>query len=177
MAHCLKLEGRAVVWSHQGMSLVVRSALRRDAENMVELLNQIIERGGTTAHRRLFTDERITEHYIKPPLGISCVVAIADAGLLGFQALEWCDPDWSGPDPLPSDWAVVATFVSLKAQGLGVGRRLFEETVAAARASGVRAIDATIRKENTGGLAFYGRLGFMDYRQGNETVSKKFDLA
>ena len=45
----------------------------------------------------------------------------------------------------------------------GVGTALFAETRARARALGLRAIDATIRADNAGGLAFYDRLGFVDH--------------
>ena len=52
--------------------------------------------------------------------------------LLGFQALEWCDPDWPGDDALPADWAVIATYVDPQARQRGVGRALFAETARAA---------------------------------------------
>jgi ribosomal protein S18 acetylase RimI-like enzyme len=58
--------------------------------------------------------------------------------------------------------------------GKGVGRTLFTRTAAAAQEAGVSAIDATIRKENTGGLSYYSRMGFVDYRTGEETISKRF---
>ena len=35
-------------------------------------------------------------------------------------------------------------------------------------------IDATIRKENGGGQAFYAGIGFVDYRIGAESISKRF---
>lgn len=38
-------------------------------------------------------------------------------------------------------------------------------------------IDATIRRENAGGLAYYAALGFEDYRDGPETLSKRLALA
>lgn len=160
------------------MKSLIRPAQHTDADAMVRLLNEIIDKGGTTAHRRQFTKERMIAHYIEPPLGISCTVAIneSDGDVVGFQALEWADPNWSGPDPLPADWAVVATFVSLRCQGLGIGRKLFDVTRAAAEAAGVRAMDASIHHENVGGQRFYERMGFVDYGERGETISKKFEL-
>ena len=143
---------------------------------MSEVINPIIAKGGTTAHQQPFDEQRMIEHYIAPPYGIHCAVAVDDQKIVGFQALGWCDPNWPGQDRLPADWAVVATFVALDRHGQGIGRRLFEATLAAARAAGVRTIDATIRRENRGGLTFYGRLGFVDYRKGDATIGKRMDL-
>lgn len=141
---------------------------------MARILNTIIAFGGTTAHRVPFDERSIIDEFIRPERKISCVVASDGPQLLGFQALEWCDPNWPGDDPLPADWAVVATYVDPRAQKKGVGRALFVETATAARAARVRYIDATIRKENAGGRAYYQAMGFMDYRAGAETLSKRF---
>jgi len=142
-----------------------RSATQTDAAAMTELLNAIIAAGGTTAHLTLFKPETMQSHYINPPLGISCILAEKDGVLLGFQGLEWSDPDWQGDDPLPAGWAVIATFVSDQARGLGVGKALFAKTRAKARSAGVVAIDATIRADNVLGLAFYKSLGFETYQR------------
>lgn len=114
--------------------LVIRPAKPPDARAMVDLLNAIIARGGTTAHREPFDVDRMIADYIAPARGIACHVAERNGGILGFQALEWTDPDWAGANPLPADWALVATFVAIGAQGGGVGSRLFAATREAARA-------------------------------------------
>jgi ribosomal protein S18 acetylase RimI-like enzyme len=159
------------------MPLTVRPAEISDAEPMAELINKLIARGGTTAYRRPFDREGIVEYFIKPRYGISCAVAVEGVDIVGFQALEWSDPDTPGPDKLPSDWAVVATYVALGQHGRGIGRKLLAATLDAARAAGVICIDATIRHENTGGLTYYDRMGFVDYRMGDDAVSKKLNLA
>lgn len=74
----------------------------------------------------------------------------------------------------PPDWGVIATFVDPHAHKRGAGRALFANTVEAAKNAGVSFIDATIRKENTGGQAYYGGIGFTDYSESAETVSKRF---
>lgn len=152
---------------------LIRLAGTRDAAAMVALLNAIIAMGGTTAHRRPFDVDGMTRLYIAPPRAIACHVAERDGAILGFQALEWADPTWTGANPLPPDWALIATFVAIGAQGAGVGGRLFEASLAAARAAGAVAIDATIRRENRGGLAYYTRMGFVDYCSDNEVIAKK----
>lgn len=156
------------------MPMEVRTASPRDAGPMARLINEIIAIGGTTAHRRPFDKHRIRTEFIAATRGICCFVAVEKAQILGFQALEWCDPDWPAEDRLPADWAVIATYVAPAAHGGGIGRALFRETAASAKVVGVRFIDATIRKENQGGQAFYGSIGFVDYRSGAESISKRF---
>lgn len=144
------------------MTLDYRRATSTDAPAMAELLNRIISAGGTTAHQSRFDAERMLGHYIAPPLAISCFVALLDGQIIGFQALERADPDWQGEGKLPNDWAVIATFVAEGHRGLGVGRGLFDLSLAAARGAHVRAIDATIRADNALGLGYYSRMGFAD---------------
>jgi len=140
---------------------------------MTALLNAIIARGGTTAHRDPFDVDRMTADVIAPARGIACHVAERDGAIVGFQALEWSDPDWTGANPLPADWAFIATFVAIGMQGTGIGALLFAATRRAALSAGVRMIDATIRRENRGGLAYYSRMGFEDYWSDAEVIAKK----
>ena len=145
------------------MNPTLRPATEADALAMADLLNRIIEAGGTTAHQSRFDDARMLSHYIAPPLAISCFVAELKDEVIGFQALERADPDWQGEGKLPDDWAVIATFVGEGHRGLGVGRGLFAFTLEAARAAEVVAIDATIRADNALGLAYYAQMGFADH--------------
>lgn len=141
---------------------------------MAEILNEIIEKGGTTAYRDKFDHRRIREEFMPAKLGISCFVALSGSEVVGFQALLWCDPDWPGDNALPEDWAVIATYVDPTTQKGGIGRALFKESSRAAKDAGVRFIDATIRRENKGGQRYYQGLGFSDYRSDANSVSKKF---
>ena len=154
--------------------MILRPATTADAAEMCALLNPIIAAGGTTAHRRPFTPERMAAHYIAPPRLIACTTAWESGDLLGFQQIEWPDQTYWG-DAIPADWAVIATFVRQGHTGRGIGARLFAETCTAARAAGVMAIDATIRRENTGGLRYYDKMGFVDYRPEPERIGKRFD--
>jgi GNAT superfamily N-acetyltransferase len=161
------------------MPLTIRPAARPDAPAMAALLNDLIARGGSTAHREPFDAAGIAATFIEPKLGICCFCAddggAGDGGAVaGFQALEWADPDWPGPDRLPAGWAIVATYVAAGRHGEGIGRRPFAATLGAARAARVSRIDATIRRENARGLGYYAGMGFSDYRTGDATVSKMF---
>jgi len=144
---------------------------------MAELLNALIARGGSTAYRQPFDADRLAATFIAPERGICCFCAENGGAVVGFQSLEWVDPDWPGPDRLPADWAIISTYVALGRHGQGIGRRLFGATIGTARAAGVRHIDATIRRENSFGLGYYAGIGFRDYRAGEETVSKVFEVS
>lgn len=142
--------------------MIIRLATLTDAGAMVALINPIIRDGGTTAHCTMFDANRMRDHYLSPPRSISCFVADDQGKLLGFQALEWADPNWADTDALPEGYAVIASFVAQNAQTRGIGQKLFEQTCHSAHAAKVLAIDATIRADNAAGLGFYSRLGFQD---------------
>lgn len=127
---------------------------------MADLINAIIAIGGTTAYEEPFDAAQMDAAYISLPQLVSCFVAEADGEIVGFQGLmRSFDPD----DPLPDDWATIGTFARVGLQRCGVGAALFARTVEASRAADIAVIDATIRADNTGGLAFYARRGFVDY--------------
>ena len=154
----------------------VRQAVDEDAQGMCAVLNPLIEAGGTTAHRVLYEADRMREDYVRHPLRVSCVVAVLDGVVVGYQSVKRSDPNWPGLDVFPPDWGVIASFVSSAAHGQGIGRKMFDVTAAAAREAGLVAIDATIRRENAIGLGYYSRIGFVDHASDAERISKRFDL-
>ena len=136
----------------------VRAVTLADAAPLAELLNAIIAQGGTTALEEPFTPERLAETYLTGPAVLACFVAVdSDTGqLLGFQTL--------GRYPnLPDDIGDIGTFARIDGKQRGVGSALFVATRARAQALGHSAINATIRADNSGGLAFYSKLGFADH--------------
>ncbi|WP_414860622.1 N-acetyltransferase family protein [Pseudomonas cerasi] len=64
---------------------------------------------------------------------------------------------------LPADVGDVSTFARVDSTQRGVGTLLFERTSHEVRKQGLVSINATIRADNAGGLAFYTRLGFVDH--------------
>jgi L-amino acid N-acyltransferase YncA len=137
------------------MELDVRPVRPDDAAELADLLNQIIARGGTTALEDPFTPEALAEAYLTGPDVICCFVAVdhGSGRLEGFQTLGI----HSG---LPGDVGDIGTFARLGSVQRGVGSMLFAATRAEASRRGLSAINATIRADNAGGLAFYTRLGF-----------------
>lgn len=165
------------------MTVTVRPAALSDAPAMAALLNDIIARGGTTAHQAPFDTARMQDHYIAPPALVCCTLAEIDGALAGFQSLTWAtDPH----DPMPPGWAIIASFVDPARQGQRAGQHLFAATRAAALEAGVKVIDATIRADNVPGLRYYSGLGFADYgrlvavplRDGTpvDRIRKRFDM-
>ncbi len=136
--------------------MTIRPVVPADAAELADLLNAIIARGGTTALQTPFTAAALAAAYLTGPDVWCCHVASAGEALLGFQTL--------GRYPgLPADVGDIGTFTRLGATQGGIGTALFAATVARARALGLSALNATIRADNAGGLAFYTRMGFVDH--------------
>ena len=158
----------------------VRPARGADAAALATLLNEIIGRGGTTALEQQFTPAALTDAMLTGPDVYCCFVAEDPGGqLLGFQAL-------TRSDHVPDGVGDIGTFTRVGQSQKGVGSRLFAATCRAAREKGLTALNATIRADNLGGLAFYDRLGFTehDVRRGVplsngasvDRISKRFAL-
>lgn len=153
----------------------IRRAARADTRAMVTLLNAIIEKGGTTAITEPVSAQTLSEWMASDGARGAWHVAEDEAGsLLGFQ--------WIGPhEALPPEACDIATFVKPGQTKLGIGSQLFEATKGAARMLGYRWINANIRADNEGGLAYYQSRGFEDWKTienvsltNGETVSKRF---
>ena len=163
------------------MDLEIRPVRPTDAPALAELLNAIIARGGTTALEEPFTADALDRAYLTGPDVVCCFVAAdrASGRLEGFQTL-------GRGDGLPDGVGDIGTFARVDGTQRGVGSALFAATCAEARRLGLTGINATIRADNTGGLAFYGRLGFRDHsvraavplKDGApvDRVSKRFSL-
>lgn len=159
--------------------MIVRAAGPGDAEAMAALQNDIIRAGGTTAHQSARTAAQVRQDYIDGVEVISCQLAEKDGALLGFQSV--------GRHPaLAQGWGDIGSYVKQDLQRSGVGRALFEATVAALRVAGITTINAAIRADNGPGLGYYARRGFVDYGQEPDfaladgrvvgRVLKRFDL-
>jgi L-amino acid N-acyltransferase YncA len=137
-----------------GMAVAVRPARPEDVSQMCELLNAIIAAGGTTAFETPFTATGFADYFFRSQIHISSLVAEGQDGkVLGFQMLAF-------HEKLPAD---IATFARADSRALGVGKALFSETLALARRFDINALNATIRADNAGGLAYYDRLGFVTW--------------
>ncbi|MBU2866751.1 GNAT family N-acetyltransferase [Pacificibacter marinus] len=133
------------------MSYHIRKAVPLDARALAELLNEIIAVGGTTAYVHGKTADELAQRMRMP--GAVWLLAEDDTGsVMGFQ--------WIEPSPKAADVADIASFVRIGGTGLGVGSKLFTAMYKTAKYIGYRAIDAIIRADNSGGLAYYQSRGF-----------------
>ncbi|MGB0797787.1 MAG: GNAT family N-acetyltransferase [Planktomarina sp.] len=133
--------------------LTIRAARLSDAPAIIELINQIIEQGGSTAYQTPWTDEFTLKKMQTDTDRSSWIVALKGDTLMGFQYFQ--------PHPeLPKDAPSIATFVRIGAVKMGIGSALFHETLKAAHAIGYTWINATILEHNTGGHSYYASRGF-----------------
>ena len=137
--------------------IFVRMANIEDGPNLRELLNEIIQAGGTTAIETPLSLEEFSNYYLGGENYISCFMAEdKERQPLGFQSLEY-HPE------LAADWADIATFARLRPKVRGIGTALFSYSIAHAKEAGIAGINATIRADNSGGIAYYEKMGFRTY--------------
>ncbi|WP_456388519.1 N-acetyltransferase family protein [Profundibacter sp.] len=138
--------------------MIIRTATTSDASDMTALLNEIIRIGGTTAFQKEWT-AGTSKAFIKKLQTTGCIHLARDkktGALLGYQSLE------AYPD-LPKTLGIIATFSKVGGTKRGIGTALFAVTSKAAPTLGFTEIDATIRADNAGGLAYYSKMGFADH--------------
>lgn len=140
------------------MNITIREARADDVGQMTELLNEIIEIGGTTAYLKPLAKDDFAKRVANAPSTASWSVACDENGrIVGFQ---WAEPH----DQLPKDAASIATFVRVGVVGGGIGTKLFEATKAKQRGFGVNWLNASIRSDNDSGLRYYSKMGFKDWK-------------
>lgn len=130
--------------------MLVRAMTPADTPACTEIVNHIIALGGSTAYEAPYALADFAAHYLDEP-PVSNVV-LSEGRVVGFQAA------FDVGDGLYS----IGSFTDRRAPVRGSGRALFEKTLADCRARGGVAILAKITSDNTGGLAFYTRMGFVD---------------
>jgi len=131
--------------------ITVRDLSQADIPGCVAILNHIIALGGSTAYETPFTEAHFAKEYLRTPPVRN--VALVSSRIVGFQAA------FDAGGGLYS----IGSFTDRAKPVPGAGRALFEKTLADCRARGGEAILARITSDNTGGLAFYSRLGFVDW--------------
>ncbi|MDJ0857470.1 MAG: GNAT family N-acetyltransferase [Dinoroseobacter sp.] len=139
------------------MKVIVRRAGSLDAADLACLLNEIAKDTVRTAQTHDISKAEVLEWLYKASGHSARQVAETETGrILGFQSIE-------PHEDLPPEACDIATFVRTGQSGLGIGSRLFAETLRAARELGYRWINATLHADNTGGLAYYQSRGFELY--------------
>lgn len=116
----------------------------------------------------------VRKRYLGLDHAVACTVAEQEGRVVGFQSLKRA---WPGnPYDVAEGWGIIGTHIHPDAGRSGLGRRLFAASLAAAKAAGLRHIDASIGVDNSPGLAYYAALGFTPYRESVGTIPHLFDV-
>jgi ribosomal protein S18 acetylase RimI-like enzyme len=137
----------------------IRRALPEDAAGIVAVLDVVAAERIHSAIDRVWTveDERRFLEALSPREAIH--VAIDDArGIVGLQILD----RWSSILGSMAHVGQVGTFLLPEWRRLGVGRKLWNVTLAFARDAQYRKLVICVRGSNTSAQAFYQQLGFQD---------------
>lgn len=149
----------------------IRPARPTDAEGMAEVQNAIYRAG---LRERPVDVAQVRERYLDMEYRVACTVAEQEGRIVGFQSLKRA---WPGnPYDVAQGWGIIGTHIHPDAGRSGLGRRLFARSLAAAKAAGLRHIDASIGVDNSAALAYYAAMGFTPYREGGDTTPHRFDL-
>ncbi len=152
-------------------TLIIRDATRDDVGQISAFLQEL-----TAAGKRTRPDDAafVQAQYVEGPDRIRCVVAERDGEVLGLQSLSHARAD--NPWGVTPGWGIIGTHIKLSAARKGVGRALFEASLAAARDAGLAHIDASIGADNAEGLSYYEAMGFRTYRTPQGRICKRLDL-
>ena len=149
----------------------IRQAATTDAEDMADVQNAI-HRAGLRSNP---VDAAIVrERYLDPGFRVACTVAEQEGRVIAFQSLKLAWPD--NPYDVAEGWGIIGTHVHPEVGRSGVGRRLFVESLAAARAAGIDHIDASIDATNEPALAYYSAMGFVPYLERGNAIAHRLDL-
>lgn len=140
--------------------MIVRKSRPEDAAAITEILNEIIAIGGTTAYQTPrspdYFDVLISPGDPRVFMHVAETEGENGSEIAGFQ---WIRPY----DPPEEHLGGIATFAKPGTTQRGIGSALFEVTKAACIAAGYTGMTAIIRADNTGGLSYYGKMGFVDH--------------
>lgn len=159
----------------------VRPTQPADIPALTAMINRIIAIGGTTAYETPFSEADLVTKLLDDTRLVCCHTAFdpVQGTPAGYQVLK------THPE-LPEGWGDIATFARPEPKLPGVGTALFAATTGFARSHGLIAINATIRGDNAGGLAYYAKMGFIDYAVAKavplsdgtpvDRISKRYDV-
>ena len=139
------------------MRLSIRRATEEDAPGIVEVLNPLIEAGSYTVMAGpISVDDQSAFIRSFPGRGVYHVALGRDSRkIVGLQ-----DVMPVAPDAAYAHVGAISTFVAKDLHGQGIGRRLSEVTLPAARDRGLLKLSARIRADNPRAVAFYLGQGF-----------------
>ena len=132
------------------MTFEVREMTRADVPACVAIVNHTITQGQSTAYEEHFTETSFADQYLDEA-EVSNVV-LWNGRAVSFQGAFLVDEGIYS----------IGSFTDRQNPVRGAGSALFAKTSADCRAAGGTAILAKITSDNSGGLAFYSKMGFVD---------------
>ena len=140
------------------MAINVRQATLDDAAAIAAVLNGVIAEGNLTIFETPFSTE--AEKRFIGALGPRSALHVAenDGDILGVQSVDQLSAVSRSVDHV----ATIGTWLRSDARGRGIGRMLFDESVAFAGLKGYTKIVIQVLAANERALRFYRRLGFVD---------------
>ena len=139
--------------------LIIRQAVADDAAGIVEVLGVVTAERVHSAIDRVWTVEA-ERHYLQSLSPREAIhVAVEDSQhIVGLQILD----RWSPLLTSTAHVGQVGTFLLPERRRQGVGRQLWNTTLAFACAADYRKLVIQVRGSNSSALAFYRHLGFVD---------------
>jgi ribosomal protein S18 acetylase RimI-like enzyme len=146
----------------------IRRSRIDDAESLCDSINSVAREKWWLATADGFTPEQ-TRAFVKfmTDHSLSQVVAVANGLIVG-----WCDIVPKGPRGF-SHVGALGMGVRREWRRQGVGRRLLEECLALARATGLEKIELEVFTDNEGAIQLYESRGFA--REGVKSRARKLE--
>ena len=135
--------------------MIIRKATPEDAAAIASIMSGI---AAERVHSAITTawSEAEQRAYIAGLSEREAIHVAIEEEIIGLQTLE------KGPFESMAHVAQIGTFLAPTARGRGVGKRLFEQTSAFARANGYAKFAIQVRGSNTHARTFYRSLGFKE---------------
>jgi hypothetical protein len=134
------------------MTLTARLTTEIDLPALADLFNHTVRMGGTTAHEEEWDVATFKTYYFDDPTMVHTV--LNNDLPVGFQAV------FAGAQSSLS----IGSFTDQRTPVRGAGSVMFYATKALAVEQGFAFIDAKIRADNVPGLAYYTKMGFVDFK-------------
>ncbi|AKS47747.1 L-amino acid N-acyltransferase YncA [Octadecabacter temperatus] len=130
------------------MTFTVRAMQMYDVPDCVVIINHTISLGGSTAHEEPYNASDFAAHYFEDAEVAN--VVLHGERIVGFQ----------GAFEVESGVYSIGSFTDQMNPVRGAGKAMFEKTRVDCKNRGGTSIIAKITEDNSGGLAFYSKMGF-----------------
>ncbi len=135
--------------------MIVRKATAEDAAAITRIMADIAAERVHSAITTAWTEAE-QRAYIERLSGREAIHVAVEDEIIGLQTLE------KGPFESMAHLAQIGTFLTPAARGRGIGKQIFQRTLAFAVANGYSKLCIQVRGSNVHAQAFYKSLGFAE---------------